>query len=201
MTDEERANTLTAKLRKVQAELKVPKTKYNKFGGFYYRDAESILEAAKPLCIANGLVLYITDHIVVAGERYYVKATASVSDDTGNEFATCAYAREPEEKKGMDSAQVTGSTSSYARKYALNGLFDIDDTKDPDTDEHKEQTTTSTNDVHASNSKPATEKQLGLISSLAKQAGYGTDWVADAIMKINTSADASAVIKKLQEKK
>lgn len=121
------------KLAAVQKVLKAPKNQYNSFGKYSYRSCEDILEAAKPLCIENGLILTISDDIVAVGERYYIKATAAVTDVTDGEKVECSgIAREAEERKGMDASQVTGSTSSYARKYALNGLFSIDDTKDAD---------------------------------------------------------------------
>lgn len=127
------------KLASVQKVLKAPKNQYNSFGKYSYRSCEDILEAAKPLCIENGLILTISDDIVAVGDRYYIKATAAVIDvSDGERVETSGIAREAEERKGMDSSQVTGSTSSYARKYALNGLFSIDDTKDADaTNDHK----------------------------------------------------------------
>ena len=126
------------KLAAVQKVLKAPKNQYNSFGKYSYRSCEDILEAVKPLCIENGLILTISDDIVAVGERYYIKATAAVTDVQDGEKVECSgIAREAEERKGMDSSQVTGSTSSYARKYALNGLFSIDDTKDADaTNDH-----------------------------------------------------------------
>jgi len=123
---------ITEKLLEVQATLKAPKGQTNTFGKYKYRSCEDILEALKPLLKKNGLTLGISDEIVMIGERYYVKATAKVAD-AENVLEVTAYAREPEEKKGMDLAQLTGATSSYARKYALNGMFCIDDTKDADT--------------------------------------------------------------------
>ena len=127
------------KLMDVQKKLKAPKGQFNKFGGYHYRSCEDILEAAKPLCVEAGLLLTVSDEVVMIGERYYVKAIAKVADGT-NEFSVTAYAREEETKKGMDGSQITGTASSYARKYALNGLFCIDDTKDADTDEYAEKT-------------------------------------------------------------
>lgn len=125
------------KLLKIQQALKVPKNQTNAFGKYKYRSCEDIIEAVKPLCHAEGLALTISDEIVEMGGRFYVKATASLHDGIGIGFPITAYAREEETKKGMDSAQITGSASSYARKYALNGLFAIDDTKDPDaTNDH-----------------------------------------------------------------
>lgn len=122
------------KLLDVQTKLKAPKSQYNKFGGYYYRNCEDILEAAKPLCKDANVVVYLTDELVMIGNRYYVKATAHFVDlESDQKLFSTAYAREEESKKGMDGSQVTGASSSYARKYALNGLFDIDDTKDSDT--------------------------------------------------------------------
>lgn len=133
------------KLLNIQAELKAPKGQENKFGRYKYRSCEDILEAVKPLLAKNKVILQLTDKIECLGNRYYIKATAILIDteDTKNgEIAyieNTAYARESEEKKGMDDSQITGTASSYARKYALNGLFCIDDTKDADTNEFKEQ--------------------------------------------------------------
>ena len=129
------------RLAYVQKTLKAPKGNYNSYGGFNYRSAEDILEAVKPLCADNSLLLILSDEIVTVGARFYVKATAVLRDVESAASVTCtAYAREPENKKGMDESQVTGTASSYARKYALNGLFLIDDTKDADTDEYHRQT-------------------------------------------------------------
>lgn len=128
--------SLYDKLGAVQSALKAPKGQENKFGGYRYRSCEDILEAVKPLLAENGLVLTISDEIVLIGDRYYVRASAAITDGETVEHAY-GLAREPESRKGMDEAQVTGSSSSYARKYALNGLFCIDDTKDPDaTNDH-----------------------------------------------------------------
>ena len=125
------AKTLQQKLIEIQAELKAPKSQYNKFGGYNYRNCEDILEAVKPLCAKHEIVSLLSDEIVMIGDRFYIKATAKVTDGK-DEIATTAYARESKDKKGMDESQITGSASSYARKYALNGLFCIDDTKDAD---------------------------------------------------------------------
>lgn len=118
-------------LARIQQELKAPKNLYNSFGKYKYRNAEGILEAVKPLL--NGLVLLLSDTIKQIGDRYYVEATATLTDGD-DAISVTASAREDETKKGMDGCQITGSCSSYARKYALNGLFDIDDTKDSDDD-------------------------------------------------------------------
>lgn len=126
------------KLIKIQKELKAPKGQYNSFGNYKYRSAEDILEAVKPLCAENGCLLTLCDTLENIGDRYYIKATATFTDGEKSVEVT-AYAREEENKKGMDGSQITGTASSYARKYALNGLFLIDDTKDADTDAFKKQ--------------------------------------------------------------
>ena len=140
------------KLLNIQSELKAPKGQFNKFGGYKYRSCEDILEAVKPLCKKHKVVLTLDDILENKGDRYYIKAIAKIIDveqpyiDFGDDckavncIANSAYAREEESKKGMDGSQITGTASSYARKYALNGLFDIDDTKDADTDEFAKRT-------------------------------------------------------------
>lgn len=120
------------KIAAIQSELKAPKGQYNSFGKYNYRSCEDILEGVKPLLTKHGLVLTIQDSIDLIGDRFYVKATATITDGK-EQLSTSAYARESLDKKGMDASQVTGATSSYARKYALNGLLAIDDTKDADT--------------------------------------------------------------------
>lgn len=139
-------------LTKIQTELKAPKNQYNKFGGYNYRSAEDILEAVKPLLLKYGAELTICDEICEIGGRIYVKAVCKYRE--GNDGVTVnAYAREPENKKGMDDSQITGTASSYARKYALNGLFLIDDTKDADTNAYYEQS--------RNNPPPAQKKTIG----------------------------------------
>ena len=117
----------------IQSELKAPKSQFNKFGGYKYRKAEDILEAVKPLLNKQKCTLTITDDIVMVGNRIYVKATATIKNEKGECETTTGWAREEETKKGMDGSQITGASSSYARKYALNGLFAIDDNADSDT--------------------------------------------------------------------
>lgn len=117
----------------IQSELKAPKSQFNKFGGYKYRKAEDILEAVKPLLNKQKCTLTITDDIVMVGNRIYVKATATIKNEKGEFETTTGWAREEETKKGMDGSQITGASSSYARKYALNGLFAIDDNADSDT--------------------------------------------------------------------
>lgn len=132
---------MKGKLLKIQMELKAPKNQKNTFGNYKYRSCEDILEELKPLCSKNKCVLKIEDDLVNIGERYYIKATAILYDtETDTSIEATAFARESETKKGMDESQITGATSSYARKYALNGLFCIDDTKDADTNEYAKKT-------------------------------------------------------------
>lgn len=128
------------KLSKVQTELKAPKGQYNSFGKYKYRSCEDILEAVKPLNAKHGVVLTVGDEVVEISNRFYVKATAVFVDiESGEKIINTALAREDDAKKGMDGSQITGTASSYARKYCLNGLFCIDDTKDADTDEYRHQ--------------------------------------------------------------
>ena len=144
-------------LSDIQKKLEVPKNQYNSFGKYHYRSCEDILTAVKPL-LPKGYSLVVGDDMVVAGDRFYIKATAAILDENNKEIiAISAFAREPESQKGMNEAQITGSASSYARKYALNGLFAIDDTKDADT----------TND-HKGNEKSKTKK-----SSETSESGKG----------------------------
>ncbi len=127
-------------LIKVQATLNAPKGQFNSFGKYNYRSCEDIMGAVKPLLAEHGLVQFVSDEIVLIGDRYYVKATVTVTNGTDS-HSVSALARESLTKKGMDDAQVTGSTSSYARKYALNGMYNIDDSKDADTNEFRQQAT------------------------------------------------------------
>jgi len=129
---------INEKLLIIQSKLKAPKSQYNSFGKYAYRNAEDILEAVKPLLLETKTVLDISDDVVMVGDRYYIKARVTLSDTESTDlYSVQAFAREEESKKGMDGSQVTGAASSYARKYALNGLFAIDDTKDSDsTNQH-----------------------------------------------------------------
>mgnify|MGYP000843598006 FL=1 len=157
-----------AALMAVQSELKAPKGQKNTFGNYSYRSAEDILEAVKPLLKVNGLYLNISDEVVLIGDRYYVKATVTAADiATGESESSTAYAREQAEKKGMDAAQVTGATSSYARKYALNALFGIDDTKDADTDEYTRTGRSGANQEQAKKQEqPPTQAQTAAINDV-----------------------------------
>lgn len=127
------------KLIKIQSKLKAPKGQLNSFGGYKYRSCEDILEAVKPLLAEEGLLLVLSDEIVAVGDRVYVKATAHLYGDKDEKVTVFAYARECQSRKGMDESQITGATSSYARKYVLSGLFLLDDTKDADTQDNTPQ--------------------------------------------------------------
>lgn len=137
--------TFTEKVIEVQKNLKAPKSQYNTYGKYKYRSAEDILNSVKPLLVDVGLLLTIQDELIHEGARYYIKATAILTDGT-NHLPVSAFAREDEIKKGMDGSQITGTASSYARKYALNGLFCIDDTKDADAT--NDGTAKANNNVH-----------------------------------------------------
>lgn len=165
------------KLIEVQAALKAPKGQFNKFGGYAYRSCEDILEAVKPLLVERGMQLTLTDEPVEVGGRVYIRATATVEDGATSVSAS-AYAREAEAKKGMDESQVTGTASSYARKYALNGLFLIDDTKDAD----------ATNQHGRTAPKPAAKKPDPVAA--AKQRL----WAAVKAYSAERGADPKAVI-------
>ena len=168
------------KLMTVQTKLRAPKGQYNSFGKYSYRSCEDILEALKPLLGEVGAIVNVTDEIKLIGDRYYVEATASFIDtETGERMIAKASAREAETKKGMDDSQVTGSVSSYARKYALNGLFAIDDNKDAD----------STN-THGKEIKPnmtpvgITEAQLKRLFAIGNKAGIKKEVVEGTVRKI-----------------
>jgi hypothetical protein len=146
------------KLAKIQQELNAPKNQYNSYGKYNYRSCEDILQGLKPCLKEVGCALTITDELIVIGERYYVKATATLHDiETDKKISNVAYAREEESIKGMTSSQITGSASSYARKYALNGLFCIDDVKDADTTNKQKKTK---EQKEAENEQKAIENQL-----------------------------------------
>jgi hypothetical protein len=130
---------ISEQLLEIQSNLKVPKGQYNSFGKYNYRSCEDILEAAKPLLLKAGLTLTLDDKVEQVGSHAYIQATATLTNSEKQTISNHGYAREAETKKGMDDSQITGTTSSYARKYALNGLFLIDDTKDADSDEYQRQ--------------------------------------------------------------
>ena len=167
------------KLAKVQTELKAPKNRTNSFGGYKYRNCEDILEAVKPLCKENGLMLMLSDEPVVVGDWHYVKATATITDGVNNSSVS-ASARESATKKGMDDAQVSGAASSYARKYALNGLFLIDDAADADTNEYTGETNLEVHSLNAIKNRlnQAVTKKMDegfSVKEIAQLTGVGQD--------------------------
>ena len=174
-------NNVYFKLMKVQSKLKAPKGQYNQFGRYSYRSCEDILEALKPLLAEVGAIVNISDEVKLIGDRFYVEATAMFLDcETGDSVVARASAREDETKKGMDLAQVTGSVSSYARKYALNGLFAIDDNKDAD----------STN-THGKEIKPnmtpvsgLSEAQIKRLFAIGNKAGFKKEVVEATVKKM-----------------
>lgn len=196
------------KLLKIQSELKAPKGQENTFAKYKYRSCEDILEAVKPLLKENKLTLILTDEVVNIGNHNYVKSTAILSEKDNEATATTsAYAREAEVKKGMDDAQITGACSSYARKYALNGLFAIDDTKDADTQDntHEPEIVAEMDKVVLTKPQKATTKQIEMLFNLAKQRGYtekldAHKWLSDEAGKdilLTSSAEASKLIGEL----
>ena len=162
--------TVHEKLKEIQTMLKAPKNLYNSYGGFSYRNAEGIYEAVKPLLNQLNMTLIINDSVQNVGTKNYIKATAYLTDcETGEQLFSCALAREAETKKGMDDSQITGTASSYARKYALNGLFLLDDTKDEDSDECRKykENKSKAEPVEPTQSaafKPATAQQIHKIN-------------------------------------
>lgn len=152
--------TILEKLSKIQSEIKVPKTLHNSFGGYNYRSAEGIQEAFKPYATKYGVALIPTQELVMIGNRYYVQSTATLYDiETGESIKAVAHAREAESKKGMDESQITGTASSYAKKYALSALLLLDDSKDADTDEY----------VQEQSDEEATTAQKKTIESICKK--------------------------------
>ena len=162
------------KLIAIQSELKAPKSQYNNFGKYSYRNCEDILEALKPLLKEHKSTIYISDEIVTVLERFYVKATVTFIDaETGEKIINTAYAREEEDKKGMDGSQVTGASSSYARKYALNGMFAIDDTKDSDF----------TNTTVKGDNSALSEAQIKRLLAIASKVNISADDVKKVVAK------------------
>ena len=181
------------KLNKIQSELKAPKGQYNKFGKYSYRSCEDILEALKPHLLKYGCVVTLTDDMQLIGDRYYLKATATITDaESGKSVSNVALAREDKERAGMSESQLTGTASSYARKYALNGLFLIDDTKDADTDAYHEQTT---GEKHKEEPKiaAATAKANEVKKLLVKISGDKT--IAQQVWNEQYKQDAGDVVK------
>ena len=162
------------KLIAIQSELKAPKSQYNNFGKYAYRNCEDILESLKPLLKEHKSTIYISDEIVTVLERFYVKATVTFIDaETGEKIINTAYAREEEDKKGMDGSQVTGASSSYARKYALNGMFAIDDTKDSDF----------TNTTVKGDNSALSEAQIKRLLAIASKVNISADDVKVVVAK------------------
>lgn len=201
---------LKEKLMNIQVELKAPKNLYNNFGKYAYRNAEGICNAVKPFLRDQNVMLTLSDSLEAVGDRIYVKATATLIDCEGGEaFEVSAYAREPESKKGMDDSQITGTASSYARKYALNGLFLLDDVKDADTDEYKNQCDVKAEE-QAFNEKAkkegkelASEAQKKCIYAICKKHGVDvkTLYVSNNLdEKTLTKDDALNLIKSLKGK-
>lgn len=151
-------------LNKIQQELKVPKGQKNNFGGYKYRSCEDIMEAVKKV-LPEGYIVTTSDEMIMLGDRFYIKAVAMLSGD-GKEFRTFGFARESETKKGMDDSQITGTASSYARKYALNGLFAIDDTKDADTDSYAKKTRGSSTQSKGGSQDLGSKELISMLSKL-----------------------------------
>jgi len=187
---------ITKVLSELQRKVKVPKNQRNNFGNYNYRSCEDILEAVKPH-LPEGVVIVITDKIVKLGERYYVKAKATISDGK-EEIHTVAYARESQEKRGMDLAQITGATSSYARKYALNGLLMIDDVRDADTQDNTEKAVAKPKDARKDKIKellldlghePKTVKEANDIVLQLTEAEFKLENFDDIISKLSILVD------------
>ena len=181
------SNNIYKKLMLVQSKLKAPKNQYNSFGKYSYRSCEDILEGLKPLLNEVEAIITLNDEVVNIGERFYIKAIATFIDiATGEKVEVSALAREDETKKGMDLAQVTGSVSSYARKYALNGLFAIDDTKDSDStnkhDKDKGNVTNLNTENKWTNAK-LTDSQIKRLYAIAYKKGIAADKVKEQVLK------------------
>ena len=175
------------KLMEVQSKLKAPKSQYNSFGKYSYRSCEDILEALKPLLNEAGAIVNISDQVKLIGDRYYIEATAMFLDvNTGDSIISKAMAREDESKKGQDLAQLSGATSSYARKYALNGLFAIDDNKDPDsTNKHSKDNEIKPNiPFRGMISDGISEAQIKRLFAIGNKAGFKKDVVEATVKKM-----------------
>lgn len=184
------------RLREVQNELKAPKERLNKFGGYAYRSCEDILNAVKPLLKIYRLTLILTDDVVQIGDRFYVKATATLYSEDGEGVHNSAYAREPLQKKGADESQITGASSSYARKYALAGLLAIDSTEDADTEEKPQEQPKEEKPQEQPKELPkATQMQINILKELAEQQGRELD---NEKIKTLTIKQASDLIAKLK---
>ena len=182
------SNNIYKKLMLVQSKLKAPKNQYNSFVKYSYRSCEDILEGLKPLLNEVEAIITLNDEVVNIGERFYIKAIATFIDiATGEKVEVSALAREDETKKGMDLAQVTGSVSSYARKYALNGLFAIDDTKDSDStnkhDKDKSSNVTNLNTENKWTNAKLTDSQIKRLYAIAYKKGIAADKVKEQVLK------------------
>lgn len=185
-------------LNYIQSNLKAPKGQFNSFGKYHYRSCEDILEGVKPHLKETNTCLVISDEIVTIGEHNYIKATATLYSADGGAVANSAFAKEPLEKKGMDPSQITGATSSYARKYALNGLFCIDDTKDADTDEYAAKTTQTKAKPKAPETNSMKEKRIKeeYFNSIKQQMGIkGIDnkTISEQMMKMFGKQNSKAL--------
>lgn len=188
MADTKKTLTLKEKLMRIQVELKAPKNLYNSFGKYHYRNAEGIQEALKPMEKLYGVFTSLSDKMVEVGGRIYVEATATITDiESAESISVTAYAREALEKKGMDESQITGATSSYARKYALNGLFLLDDTKDTDSEEYQSAGKQTTKTVSAPKSEP---DYRSMLRDLIKDMNLDAASIANACHLKKDSTDA-----------
>lgn len=190
------------KLAAVQQELKAPKDKKNTFAGYNYRSAEGILEAVKPVLAKYKCTIYLSDEIREVGDRVYVRSEAVFVDteELSEGLNVTAYAREQEEKKGLDASQITGTASSYARKYALNALLLIDDTKDADTDEYQRITNSPQKTPEKGAKKEITDAQKKTIKLLAKNAGIDLDNVLKKTLDEFSADEATALMLELRKK-
>ena len=180
------ASNIYQKLLAIQSELKAPKSQFNKFGGYSYRSCEDILEAVKSLLVKNNATIILQDKVELIGDRYYVKVVAKFIDvETGESIETEALARESDQIKGMQASQITGATSSYARKYALGSLLLLDDCKDADaTNNGKEDNNKSYSQDNATNTaRKLSDKQLARLYAIANKAGADKDLVKQQVMK------------------
>lgn len=177
----------------IQSKLKAPKSQFNRFGNYKYRKAEDILEAVKPLLAEQGCTLIITDDIVMVGSRIYVKATATIKNGEGETETTTGFAREEDTKKGMDGSQITGASSSYARKYALNGLFAIDDNQDSDTTNTGEHQQVQSQQQGGTAQQPASQYHPNDINEATQMLARCTNrdqivWVMNTYAPLTTNA-------------
>tara|TARA_B100001123_G_C15064893_1_gene929134 strand:- start:57 stop:695 length:639 start_codon:yes stop_codon:yes gene_type:complete len=208
MAKAKQGQTLSDKLNHIQVTLNAPKNLYNSFGKYKYRNLEGIFEGLKPLLKETGCAVTVSDEIVCVNEMNYIKATATLSNGSEESISVTGWARESVSKKGMDDSQITGATSSYARKYAMNGLFAIDDTVDADTEEYKkeDEAKATKKTVKAPNkakqNKELTESQKVEIRELVKKVekGYGEQVIASLIANKIHQGNFKDCVKTLKEK-